>query len=208
MVAAGELHPVFVQGVKRFEPEELESCNSEADGDTKPLLDTLNESLRIAQDHAKSLLGSVTAPAKALLDMYMSECQRLRERCSQLEDKHLAQVQAYERLLSEANERELAAATQRAAQERAAQATKLFFEMAPELLNQLMSGSKVNRLISGLTNDQIEVLRRSDLLSEEQLATIETMRAASLDRAKRAAFRPVTPEESNHAPTDVSQSPE
>jgi hypothetical protein len=187
MVASGELHPVFVQGVKRFEPGELESCNSEADADTAPILQTLNDSLRIAQDHAKSLLGSVTAPSKALLEMYMSECQRLRERCSQLEDKHLQQVQAYERLLSEANERELAAATQRAAAARADQATKLFFDMAPELLNQILAGSKVSRLVSGLTNDQMAVLRQADLLSEEQITQIENLRAAGIARERRAA---------------------
>ena len=189
MVINSEVKPQIIDGIKRYDPTELEEVAVDAEGvnDFRVILDTVNDSLKLAQEHAKALFSMVTTPSKAVLDLLQEEVKRLRERAGTLEDKHLDMVESYEKVLSASNERELSRTKAQAEQVRADQAAKLFFDLAPVLIDQLMSGTKVNKLLTSLSNDQVDTLKAAGFLSDEQFAIID-------DARKKRAAKVVPPE--------------
>jgi hypothetical protein len=178
MVLNGEVKPVLVDGTRRFNPSELDEIAPEGDvsAEFRQVLEVVNDSLKLAQEHAKALFSMVTTPSKAVLDLLQEEVQRLRARATQLEDKHLDMVQSYEKVLSASNDRELQRAKTLAEQQRADKAAQLFFDLAPVLADQVLGGSKVNKLLLSLSNDQVEALKAAGFLSDEQFAIIDEVR--------------------------------
>lgn len=188
MVQAGELHPIMYKGVKRFDPEELESCNSEGDEahlEVQQTLQAVNDTLRTLQDFVHRLLTSVTAPAEKMLERFQSENDRLREYSGKLEARQLQAVETYEKLLSEQHARDIAARESEASAKLRAKAADLFFDLAPDIATQALGASKLSKLVTTLSDDQIEMLSQAGVMSAEQIEIIRNLRSQAANREKK-----------------------
>src|SRR5580765_960902 len=83
--------------------------------------------LKQAHRHVETLHG----PAVKLLGMLADENQRLRDRCAQLEQRHIDMIGVYERSMTVEHERKLAEISMHASEERKQEAFRTLIRYAP-----------------------------------------------------------------------------
>jgi hypothetical protein len=106
----GELHPVQVEGVWRFDPRELDAVSGGgAELGAAELLSASTALVRQAHAHAERLLDLTATPAARLLELMTAENKALRERIDALEKKNTEMLAAAEAALTMQHERELEA---------------------------------------------------------------------------------------------------
>lgn len=205
-VENGELHPITVtdengRQVKKFDPLEVEAL-SKVGKDPKEIafVDSLKAATALVEQatrHAEKLFERTQEPARILLAFMQEELEATRRKNADLLDKHLDAVAAYESLLSQSHEREKDRLRQDAADKRAEQAFKLLADLAPELMAQLTQGSKVKRLVTSLTEDQYEIIKRAEVLSRDQQELLDSI----LNRKDSEEVKPSS-EEKKETPND------
>lgn len=178
MVTAGEIHPVKDKhGVKRYNPEEIDAVDSESgESEIKPVLDSLNDGIKLAQGHAEAFFKMVNEPAKELLVIFKEENQALREENKKLRDQQLETVESYQAILSEANNRELAKQESAARIERMNQGFNMLMSVAPELVGQVLASNRMRKLVHEIDDVKFEALVTADVLTPEQVETLKTLR--------------------------------
>lgn len=178
MVTQGELHPEYIEGVRRFSPKDLDSVDNAAgsEAELKEIIETINDSLKIAQNHAKDAIALVLPNAQKIIDALSADNNILRGRNAELLDKHAEIVGAYEKILSEANEREIKRAKALAVDKRLDQGWDMVMQQAPQLFDQILRSGKAKRLIKSLDSDQLETLQRSGFLTPEQIELVVDIR--------------------------------
>lgn len=177
MVVSGELKPITLEGIKRFDPHELEASDCEnPNGDFQPIIDTLNDTIKKTTEHTEAFFKMVNEPAKELLTILKTEVTDLRAENKTLRDKHLETVESYEVLLSASNERELSRRESEARIKRGDQAFDLFMGLAPQLANQLIAGHKLKSTVMQMDDDTFDALMTADVLSAEAKEQLRTLR--------------------------------
>lgn len=179
MVASGELHPARKKGVLRFNPIELAECNSQTgdvSGEIRESLRIVNESLKVAQDHAKQLFTMVTQPSELLLKLLASENARLTQRVSELEDKHVNAIDSMIAALELQDERETRKLTELERQKRLSDVLSLMLTQAPKLFDQFTDGMQVTRFLKSLKLEDIQTLKEAGVLNEQQYQTVFKIR--------------------------------
>lgn len=177
MVVSGELKPVTVEGIKRFDPSELEASDCEnPNGDFQPIIDSLTDAVKKTTEHTEAFFKMVHEPAKELLTILKAEVADLRTENGKLRESHLETVESYEVLLSASNERELSRKESEARIKRGDQAFDLFMGLAPQLANQLIAGHKLKATVMNMDNDTFEALMSADVLSEEAKEQLRALR--------------------------------
>lgn len=194
MIQQGELHPEYIDGVRRFSPKELDQCQNEAgiEAELRETLNTVNDSLKIAQNHAKEAIALVLPNAQKIIDALSKDNDILRLRNGELLDKHAEIVGAYEKILSEANEREIKRAKALAVDKRLDQGWDMVLKQAPQFFDQVLRSGKAKRLIKSLDSDQLEALKRSEFLTPEQLELIIDIRNEAVNQNAKPVETPST----------------
>lgn len=172
MVVQKEVTPVLVEGVKRFNPIELEACSSETAGnfgeEIRETLALANDATKLATDHAKQLFSLVTTPSTTLLTLLSTENARLTARVSELEDKQIESIDSLQKALELSDEREIRKNDAIAKQQRLQKGIELLSHFAPLIISQIADTSKVGKVLNRLTDEQLFVMKDSGILSNEE----------------------------------------
>ena len=151
---------------------------------TAQLLHQATAHLRQAHRHNETLQG----PAEKLLAMLAQENQRLRERCAQLEQRHLDMLGVYERSMTLEHERKLAEIATAASEQRKQEAFRTLIRYAPVVATMVTShlgggaaaapireGALV-QLVSELSDEQVKAIATSGVLPAHAAALLIEIR--------------------------------
>ena len=127
----------------------------------KHLLDTT----KMLCERLEKVLKLSTDPADKVITHLLEDNKNLREKYGELQTKYIEGIEAFESALTQAHEREMAAAVQKTRDERMGKVLDVALGMAPELVAQAMSAVGKKAAFSKLTNS----------LSEEQLTMLMLM---------------------------------
>jgi hypothetical protein len=180
MVVQKEVTPVLVEGVKRFNPIELEACGSETTGnfgeEIRETLALANDATKLATDHAKQLFSLVTTPSTVLLELLSKENGRLTARVSELENKQIESIDSLQKALELSDEREIRKSEALAKQQRLQKGIELLSNFAPLIISQITDSSKVGRLLNRLSDEQLFILHDSGVIAKEEYELILKIR--------------------------------
>lgn len=160
MVQSGELKTRMVRGVKRFSPRSLDECSVEHDGNAE-FIETArlqNKAVETANEQNLKLWSLVFKPSEELLKLAMVENAALRVRITELEDKQVEVLEAYEKALTFQHERHLEELRVAGQQQRLDKAIDLITPHIPTLVGQLTRPAKLDALLTKLTPDAILAL--------------------------------------------------
>jgi hypothetical protein len=151
---------------------------------TAQLLQQATAHLRQAHRHNETLQG----PAEKLLGMLAQENQRLRERCAQLEQRHLDMLSVYERSMTLEHERKIAEIATMASEQRKQEAFRTLIRYAPVVATMVTShlgggaaaapireGALV-QLVSELSDEQVQAIASSGVLPAHAAALLIEIR--------------------------------
>lgn len=139
--------------------------------------------LKQAHRHVETLHG----PAVRLLGMLADENQRLRERCAQLEQRHIDMLGVYERSMTLEHERKLAEIATHASEERKQEAFRTLIRYAPVVATMvtshlgggaasLLREGALAQLVSELSDEQIQSIGMSGFLPAHAMALLVEVR--------------------------------
>lgn len=164
------------------------------------------EAMKVAQDHAKSLLAPVTDAMKMNMETLMKENRSLRDRGAQLEAEIFDFIELQKKALRDDHEARLIEITELESQKMKREAFDRFMGYAPllatlvgEKLGKSPSAKGVVResalvdIIDKMSYEQLEALQKSGAFGQAEMATVITMkerleaeRAARLQREAEA----------------------
>jgi hypothetical protein len=179
-IERGEIHcKIDSLGVKRLNPDEVAELMPAEQEATRSVLQTLAEETR-------GLLKLTTEPTRKLLELFSEHVERQNKRITDLESAHLATLKQYEEALSLAHERELARDVVRQQQARIDRGVKTLEEWLPKLASQAIGRTKVQKLIEGLQDEQLEMLKEIGAITGEQRELLAQIRDdAAAAKAKK-----------------------
>jgi hypothetical protein len=203
MVRKGRIRYVEVGGVRRYCPQDIDTL-TEVDEKTsgEEVLASTTAALRVANSHAESMIRLLVEPSQRVLQMLSEENKALRERCAQLEDRHVAMLEAHEKAVSAEHERKLVASAILREQDRADQAAKVVLERGPTLIEQFVMGAHTQKFLASISPEQLEALSTAEhFLTAEQKVWIQKIRdrVAAKEAAKSKAKE--GDDKNNHQPT-------
>lgn len=215
MVVQKELTPHTVKGVKRFDPKELDACDSDGSELGEEIRETLalaNDATKLATDHAKQLFSLVTQPSTTLLELLSKENARLTARVSELEDKQIESIDSLQKALELSDEREIRKMQATARADRMQKGIELLSQFAPLIISQISNSSNVGRILNKLTDEQLFVLNDSGVLSDEEYRLILKIRgkepAPKAEPVPPKTEETQTQEQENNGSRNESQEPE
>lgn len=189
-VKTGELHPVSIDGIWRFDPEELENIEGPEEeldpiGQFSKAIAEFTAMLKTAHEHIVDL----HKPAAGIFDLQKDEILSLRARSVEYEQRHFAMLEMAETLQKEAHERELTRLHEEAAERRKMWAMGLIQnQIMPMILNRGVGNKLLDRVLK-MDLAQIEILANSGMLDDDTMMELMKM--------WHAAHPPTAPEESN-----------
>jgi hypothetical protein len=175
------------RGIWRWDPVSIERylAAEQEDAQKEPEEDPIGTAyrdqtaaLRAAQSHVESLLRLVTTPAQDQLRLLQDDLARARARIAELESRFDGMIEAREALLSQAQERELAAAEAAQRSARKDRLLKLAENRALPLLDKYLQSGKADvamRLLESLEPTMVQALATSGLLKPDQLELLKQL---------------------------------
>jgi hypothetical protein len=206
----GELTGELVRGQWLFAPAEVDALAETIELDKEPtqsptepvslggearaLFSAAVALSRQAEAHNERLLSLIEAPASRLLEQTTGEAANLRERIAELEQKHTALLEASQRSLDRAHERQLREQEEQARLAMKVEALATLKQLAPILIGRVMghlgdpkgaTHVMSQGLLSSLTEEQLLQLFRSGIVSDAQGAMLASIvRSLAAERAK------------------------
>jgi DNA-binding transcriptional MerR regulator len=178
LVRKGRVRYVEVGGLRRYCPQDLDTLTDvEERNSADEVVASTTAALRAANAHAESMIRLLVEPSERVLAMLSEENKALRARCAQLEDRHVAMLEAHEKAVSAEHERKLVANAVLREQDRADQAAKVVLERGPLLIEQFMMGAYTQKFLGSITPNQLDALSSAEhFLTDEQKVWIDKIR--------------------------------
>lgn len=187
----GELHPIQLNGIWRFDPEELDNIQApdeELDpvGQFAKVIAEFTTMLKTAHEHIVDL----HKPAANIFDLQFKEIESLRDRAAKYEDRHFAMLEMTETLQKEAHAREMERLKEEAGERRKQWAMQLVQnQIIPAFMNRNVGSKLLDRVLK-LELPQIEMLANSGLLDQDTMVEL-------LKLWEQAHKAPIESEDSN-----------
>lgn len=177
MVRTGAVHYVYDEAKNRkFNPDSLaEVAGVVSEKATENELTTaiVAESRKTIKDLSEAnakLLRLATSPAFRAMRILKNENAALRARCSELETKHLQNIEAFEAALNESHKRELERVQAEAREKRYDAGFNKLLEQVPSIVEQVTFKRTIDSLLTTLTPDQQGLL--FEMLTDQQKALL------------------------------------
>lgn len=174
MAQTKQVEAVLVDGVWRFNPDDLAAAAEQSEEDAAR--QRVHKLLEQAQAHIQVLTRQMTEPVDRMLKLMLSENAALRERINTLEQRHLDMLEAYEKSVSLEHERALERELETRKAKRIDESLEQFWNYVPRLGSQLIGRRKVQQIIDDLSDDQLEILVQMEIIDEGMKEALQIAR--------------------------------
>ena len=157
LVIKGDFHPQMVDGIKRYDPDELMryvAARRGASDHRETVVNELVAALKASNGHVASLITSATSASEKLLALYGSEAAAMRTRLDQLETRNLHMLEVFEQAMSATHARELERMKVAGSEKRKTQAFDSIVEHVPTLMKQVAGNTALRKLFESLDEDR------------------------------------------------------
>lgn len=164
MAQGKQVEAVMVDGVWRFNPDDLAAAAEQSEEDAAR--QRVHKLLEQAQAHIQVLTRQMTEPVDRMMKLLLQENAALRERINTLEQRHLDMLDAYEKSVSLEHERALERELETRKAKRIDESLEQFWNYVPRFGSQLIGRRKVQSVIDELTDEQLEILVQMEIIDE------------------------------------------
>lgn len=175
---AGLITKVVVDGVQRFNPQQIEAHATKKDP-TDNVSDALHEvtrALKQSQAHTEGLIGRINTILDSLLSGFKTQTDGLREECETLRRGHLEAVKAREESLTEQATRNMIEREQIQSDRRKDSLLQFVLtQLGPHIASKVTGAPSLSdQVISKFDREDLETLVAAEILSAEQNEAIRS----------------------------------